>query len=270
MSLDSPSGSNKPDNDEKRRLDLGTSPMSRAARFGRRQFLAGSAALGGGAAAGHFTGKYGSEAIVGVNNADRESERKLIRDQLKEYEDARAKGTKDWAQKWWENFKKGYKEHGLNFPKAWGSFSEEALRARLARLDTLTELYKPIYWTFFAGAASVSLIVIHRTVSGYLGAKAERDRFRDIQDYSNETRAELEKLREASALQLELIQKLMGRGIAAAPSEEEFKTMMGKIAELEQQLYALAPQLEGHVTSPAEQAVESLEVDSLEEKDGSK
>lgn len=140
------------------------------------------------------------EAVMPERPADlTEAQRAEIETELKKFEEARAKGLKDWGQKWWENAKKGFDKHGMNVFSAWGEFSEEALRGRVMKYDFLEESYDSAYkmgygavsYGVYAAYAIATFYVVESRLSAYFENKSKRDLSRKTQNAVNTTAAEL-------------------------------------------------------------------------------
>ncbi len=185
-------------------LNIVKTPMQRIEQTGRR----GMIKLGGATLASYLVAEAATpmtssivlEKVMPERPADLSpAQRAEIETELKKFEEARAKGLKDWGQKWWENAKKGFDKHGIDVFSSMKEFSEEGLRARVLKYDFLKESYDSAYkmgygavfYGVYSAYAIATFYVVESRLSAYFEHKSKYDAARKTQNAVNDTAAAL-------------------------------------------------------------------------------
>lgn len=185
----------------------------------RRRFLAlGSAAVTS-SLLGAAGGRVSADKIFG-SESSRETERSLIEEQLKRYENAREQGVGHWLSEWKENFQKGFDKHGYDFVNAMGEFSEEGLRVRLLTLNSLSGMYSGANSAFFVLYTSLLFTPIKNGIEKHLKNKAELAKDKKLEEFVNRLATKME----------DIEKRLQGLESRNDVSREEFDGVVGEIS----------------------------------------
>ncbi len=150
----------------------------------------------------------------------------FIREQLREYEEARKKGLSEWGKKWLEKFNEGRRKHGWDVFSANRELAEEGLRFRLMQLDALSDLYKPIYSAFFYATIGATLLTMRGTLNSILKQRDELHLDKATQDYVNDLAERMDAIENTHAQEA---------NVPTVP-KAQFDALVDKVAVMERQI----------------------------------
>ena len=150
----------------------------------RRSFLKYGGAVIGSAALGSIGAETTTNYLLD-SESNYEAEKAFIEAKLKEYEEAREQGVKEWFQEWKGNFKEGLDKHGVDIFGAMGEFSEEGLRFRLLSLKTLSGLYTVANGVFFVAYTTLLFAPIKNGIEKLQENKTALAKDKKLEDFVN-------------------------------------------------------------------------------------